>query len=228
MLGLVQTGTFRSERENVDEDILAMGKDAFKVEVDIMQPLDIDKKPAVHTTPLNHIGLWIDDLPKAVEWLTAQGVRFAPGGIRKERSVDAGLPARLGRFAARRAGQHRAHARGAACVWRYFAAHFLCQPGGYAHLPGHWLPAGVVAGIAACALGQCADDSGAGAVLDIDFGAGCRLDCAAAVRRLGQPGADGAGHCERAAGLAVQPHGGGPIACGAHSCCVHRFCLLYA
>jgi hypothetical protein len=41
------------------------------------------KKPAVHTTPLNHIGLWIDDLPKAVAWLTAQGVRFAPGGIRK-------------------------------------------------------------------------------------------------------------------------------------------------
>ena len=83
MLGLEQTGTFQSERENVDEDILAMGKGAMKVEVDIMQPMDIDKKPAVHATPLNHIGLWIDDLPKAVEWLAAQGVRFAPGGIRK-------------------------------------------------------------------------------------------------------------------------------------------------
>lgn len=83
MLGLEQTGSFQSERENVDEDILAMGKGAMKVEVDIMQPLDIDKKPAVHATPLNHIGLWIDDLPKAVDWLTAKGVRFAPGGIRK-------------------------------------------------------------------------------------------------------------------------------------------------
>jgi lactoylglutathione lyase len=83
MLGLSPTGTFRSERENVDEDILAMGQGAFQVEVDLMQPLDMDKKPAVHTTPLNHIGLWIDDLPRAVEWLTAQGVRFAPGGIRK-------------------------------------------------------------------------------------------------------------------------------------------------
>ena len=83
MLGLEQTGTFQSERENVDEDILAMGTGAMKVEVDIMQPMDIDKKPAVHTTPLNHIGLWIDNLPKAVEWLTTQGVRFAPGGIRK-------------------------------------------------------------------------------------------------------------------------------------------------
>ena len=83
MLGLTQTGTFQSERENVDEDILAMGQGAFKVEVDLMQPLDPDKKPAVNTPPLNHVGLWIDDLPTAVEWLTAQGVRFAPGGIRK-------------------------------------------------------------------------------------------------------------------------------------------------
>jgi lactoylglutathione lyase len=48
-----------------------------------MQPVDRDKKPAVHTTPLNHVGLWIDDLPLAVQWLTAKGVRFAPGGIRK-------------------------------------------------------------------------------------------------------------------------------------------------
>jgi lactoylglutathione lyase len=82
-LGLEVTGTFRSERENVDEDICAMGAGPFTVEVDLMQPLDPDKKPAVHATPLNHIGLWIDDLPKAVEWLGANGVRFAPGGIRK-------------------------------------------------------------------------------------------------------------------------------------------------
>jgi lactoylglutathione lyase len=45
--------------------------------------LDLDKKPAVHNTPLNHVGLWIDNLPVAVEWLSQQGVRFAPGGIRK-------------------------------------------------------------------------------------------------------------------------------------------------
>jgi lactoylglutathione lyase len=82
MLGLEVTGNFVSERENVDEDICTIGAGLFKVEVDLMQPLDMDKKPAVHTTPLNHVGLWIDDLPLAVEWLTAQGVRFAPGGIR--------------------------------------------------------------------------------------------------------------------------------------------------
>ena len=83
MLGLQVTGNFVSERENVDEDICAIGTGAFKVEVDLMQPIDPNKKPAVHTTPLNHVGLWIDDLPLAVEWLTANGVRFAPGGIRK-------------------------------------------------------------------------------------------------------------------------------------------------
>ena len=83
LLGVAQTGTYRSERENVDEDICAIGRGAYKVEVDLMEPIDPNGKPAVHTTPLNHIGLWIDDLPRAVEWLGANGVRFAPGGIRK-------------------------------------------------------------------------------------------------------------------------------------------------
>ena len=83
MFGLEVTGNFVSERENVDEDICAMGSGPFKVEVDLMQPVDPEKKPAVHATPLNHVGLWIDDLPKAVEWLGANGLRFAPGGIRK-------------------------------------------------------------------------------------------------------------------------------------------------
>ena len=81
--GLELTGQFRSERENVDEDICSMGSGAHTVEIDLMQPIDPSGKPAVHATPLNHIGLWIDDLPKAVEWLGAHGVRFAPGGIRK-------------------------------------------------------------------------------------------------------------------------------------------------
>lgn len=82
-LGLQLKGDFQSERENVDEDICALGHGANEVEVDLMQPLDPEKKPAVHTTPLNHVGLWVDDLPRAVEWLSANGVRFAPGGIRR-------------------------------------------------------------------------------------------------------------------------------------------------
>ena len=83
LLGLEITGSFRSATENVDEDICAIGAGPLRVEVDLMQPLDPDRKPAVHTTPLNHVGLWIDHLPQAVEWLTARGVRFAPGGIRR-------------------------------------------------------------------------------------------------------------------------------------------------
>lgn len=83
LLGFELTGEFQSETENVDEDISSVGFGPFKVEVDLMQPLYLDRKPAVHATPLNHIGLWIDDLPTAVEWLTAKGLRFAPGGIRQ-------------------------------------------------------------------------------------------------------------------------------------------------
>jgi lactoylglutathione lyase len=83
LLGVPVTGHYTSERENVDEDICTLGSGPHAVEVDLMQPLDPGKKPAVHATPLNHVGLWVDDLPKAMEWLTAQGVRFAPGGIRR-------------------------------------------------------------------------------------------------------------------------------------------------
>jgi lactoylglutathione lyase len=83
VLGLEVKSTFVSERENVDEDICALGSGVHAVEVDLMQPIDPEKKPAVHATPLNHVGLWVDDLPKAVEWMSAHGVRFAPGGIRK-------------------------------------------------------------------------------------------------------------------------------------------------
>ena len=81
-LGLEVQATYRSERENVDEDICTIGHGPLRVEVDLMQPLDPEKKPAVHVTPLNHVGLWVDDLRVAVEWLGANGVRFAPGGIR--------------------------------------------------------------------------------------------------------------------------------------------------
>jgi len=82
-LGLAVEGQYRSERENVDEDIAVAGSGATRCEVDLMQPIDPTRKPAVHEPPLNHVGLWVDDLAAAVAWLTAQGVRFAPGGIRK-------------------------------------------------------------------------------------------------------------------------------------------------
>lgn len=83
LLGLELVGHYRSERENVDEDIGALGRGAARCEVDLMQPLDPAKRPAVNEPPLNHIGLWVDDLRAAYAWLEQQGVRFAPGGIRK-------------------------------------------------------------------------------------------------------------------------------------------------
>ena len=83
LLGLAVEGSFRSERENVDEDIAVIGTGPLRVEVDLMQPCDASKSPRVHEPALNHIGLWIDDLPAAVAWLTAAGVRFTPGAIRK-------------------------------------------------------------------------------------------------------------------------------------------------
>jgi lactoylglutathione lyase len=82
LFGIEQTGTFRSERENVDEDILTVGG-VEPVEIDLMEPIDPEKKPKVHEPRLNHIGLWVDDLAAAVAWLEAQGVQMTPGGIRK-------------------------------------------------------------------------------------------------------------------------------------------------
>jgi lactoylglutathione lyase len=83
LLGLSVTGTYKSEKENVDEDIAVAGAGPMKVEVDLMQPVDPDKKPKVDEPSLNHVGLWVDDLAAAVAWLEKQGMRFTPGGIRK-------------------------------------------------------------------------------------------------------------------------------------------------
>ena len=83
MMGLSITGNYKSEKENVDEDIARIGEGPYSVEVDLMQPIDPNKSPKVHDPKLNHIGLWIDDLEACVKWLTEKKVRFTPGGIRK-------------------------------------------------------------------------------------------------------------------------------------------------
>jgi lactoylglutathione lyase len=83
LLGLSVEGAFRSESENVDEDIAVAGAGPLRVEVDLMQPVDPAGRPRVHEPALNHVGLWVDDLPAAVGWLEARGVRFAAGGTRR-------------------------------------------------------------------------------------------------------------------------------------------------
>lgn len=83
LLGLAHRDSFVSQAENVDEDICQLGCGATAVEVDLMQPLDPEKRPRVDSPALNHVGLWVDDLAAAVDWLTGQGLRFTPGGIRR-------------------------------------------------------------------------------------------------------------------------------------------------
>ena len=83
LLGVDKVGDYVSESENVDEDILRLGSGPHAVEIDLMQPLDPERAPKVHVPTLNHVGLWIDDLAACVEWLSGEGMRFTPGGIRK-------------------------------------------------------------------------------------------------------------------------------------------------
>jgi lactoylglutathione lyase len=78
IMGLRFGHTYKSESENVDEDICAIGTGPLAVEIDLMQPIDPEKSPRVHNPALNHVGLWIDDLPQAVAWLEKEGVRFTP------------------------------------------------------------------------------------------------------------------------------------------------------
>ncbi len=76
-MGLEKVHSFKSERENVDEDVMKMGRGILgNIEVDLMTPINPDKSPKVHIPSLNHIGLWVDDLPKCVEYLECKLVLF--------------------------------------------------------------------------------------------------------------------------------------------------------
>ena len=81
LLGLSVEGQFRSETENVDEEIVRLGQGPGSVELDLMQPIDPERSPRVNQPALNHIGVWVTELDAAVAWLKEQGVRFA-GGVR--------------------------------------------------------------------------------------------------------------------------------------------------
>ena len=82
-LGLTPAGIFHNDAENVDGEIAFAGSGPFRVSINLLKPIDPERSPRAHTPPLNHIGLWVDDLPAAVEWLSAQGIGFTPRGIRK-------------------------------------------------------------------------------------------------------------------------------------------------
>jgi lactoylglutathione lyase len=82
LLGADSVGSYRNDRDNVDEDVVSVGDSVAQVEIDLMQPIDPDRSPKVHEPALNHIGLWIDDLAAAVTWLTENGVHLTRGGKR--------------------------------------------------------------------------------------------------------------------------------------------------
>jgi lactoylglutathione lyase len=83
LLGVARVAEHRDVAENVDEEILRLGHGPHAIEIDLMQPIDANKKPRIDQPALHHVGLWVDDLVAAVAWLREKGVRFAPGGIRK-------------------------------------------------------------------------------------------------------------------------------------------------
>ncbi|CAM9570069.1 unnamed protein product [Chrysoparadoxa australica] len=82
LLGVPRVGQYYSEKENVDEVILSLGRSPHAVEIDLMQPIDPEGHPNVHSKALHHIGLWVDQLELACHWLQDQGVKLTPGGIR--------------------------------------------------------------------------------------------------------------------------------------------------
>lgn len=91
LLGVPKIGRFVAEKENVDEDILLLGRGVAAVELDLMQPLDADKAPKVHLPPLNHIGLWVSLSPQRL--FTVGCVEAGSGGgwarLRRARSPSA-------------------------------------------------------------------------------------------------------------------------------------------
>jgi lactoylglutathione lyase len=81
-LGLKSEGEFTNETENVNGMIAFLGVGPGKVSMNFLEPIDPDRSPRAHRPALNHIGLWVDDLPAAIEWLKEKGIGFTPRGIR--------------------------------------------------------------------------------------------------------------------------------------------------
>lgn len=81
ILGLTKNSEKTIPTENVKESILNFSQ-LNQPEITLLEPINPNQKPQVQNNPLNHIGLWVDDLKIAVNFLEAQGFRI-PGGIRQ-------------------------------------------------------------------------------------------------------------------------------------------------
>ena len=83
LLGISVNDSHTSKDENVVEDICSFADDKLAGQIDLMEPFDVSRGPRVDNPALNHIGLWVDDIESAFNWLSSKGVNFAPGGIRE-------------------------------------------------------------------------------------------------------------------------------------------------
>lgn len=82
-LGLEPGYEFHNELENVDGEIAYAGFGSGRVDFNLLEPIEPDRSPRAHRPALNHVGLWVDDLEAAVEWLQSEGVDFTARGIRR-------------------------------------------------------------------------------------------------------------------------------------------------
>jgi len=83
LLGLPSRADFRNEIENVDGELVTIGAGPLAVDLNLLEPIDPHRSPRAHLPPLNHVGLWVDDLPAAIAWLTDQGLEFTERGVRR-------------------------------------------------------------------------------------------------------------------------------------------------
>lgn len=64
--------------ENTDEVVVEFGTS----HIDLMSPIDAEKKPKPHIPALNHIALKVDNIQACVSYLEEKGFKM-PGGIRR-------------------------------------------------------------------------------------------------------------------------------------------------
>ncbi len=83
VFGLESRGEFRNEVENVDGELARIGRGPFAVDLNLLEPVDVERGPRPHRPPLNHVGLWVDDLAAAIAWLSARGLGFTERGVRR-------------------------------------------------------------------------------------------------------------------------------------------------
>ena len=126
LLGLPKLGSFKSESENVDEDILQLGRGPTAVELDLMTPIDPDKAPKVHVPPLNHIGLWVRAGLAQRQW-GGRGRAWEEGEGRRGVGSAGRCPSFTGR--SHRGGSGAPHQRGRPLRGRWHPEGRLWAPG---------------------------------------------------------------------------------------------------